>query len=174
MRMTSPTPTLSLLARDVLSLASEKIAFHPSLTLWGACCYAADDLAEDGQRGLDELSDQMGCSWEQGPLFQQLSLSGAEACEAVSALLQAATFPDLSSTIPAPAPTVEALPEAQLPTAAVLVAHAWELIDQARQHLGAHHEADVARLQIDLEQLGARLMAEVEARSAFSYREAAE
>jgi hypothetical protein len=162
MRMTSPT--LSLLARDLLLEAQAHIEAHPQCTV-GLAAHLAHH-APHPTSALEELfllpSDL-------------LDLSGAEACEAVSSLLQAADYPDLSPTIPAPAPTVEALPEAQLLTAAGLVAHAWELIDQARQHLGAHHEADVARLQIDLEQLGARLMAEVEGRSAaFSCREAAE
>lgn len=164
MRMTSPTPTLSLLARDLLLGAQARIEAAPSLTLWLACFH--QDHGPTLSHALSEVADLPA---------DLLDLSGAEACEAVSSLLQAAAFPDLSPTVPAPAPTVEALPEAQLLSATQLVAHAWALIDQARQHLGAHHEDDVARLQIDLEQLGARLMAEVEARSAaFSCREAAE
>jgi hypothetical protein len=160
--MPSPTPTLSLLARDLLMQAQASLEAAPSLTLWLAAFQAHHGPALSP--ALEEI---------QALDADLLESSGADACEAIADLLATAGYPDLD-TIPAPAPTVEQLPEERLVTAASRVAHAWELIDQARQLLGVHHEADVARLQIDLEQLGALLMNEVADRSGVSCREAAE
>ena len=99
---------LSLLAREVLSLAVEKLAFCPFLTLWMACCHAADDLGAEGQRGLDELATHQGSQEAPGPLARVFRLGGADAVEEASHLLATAGYPEPSATIPAPAPTIEA------------------------------------------------------------------
>lgn len=145
-------PILSLVARGVLSLAVEKLAFCPFLTLWMACCHAADDLGTEGQRGLDELAALLGTQEAPGPFDKVCRLRGSDAVEEATRFLQAATYPDTAPTVPAPAPTVETptpVDEAIM-VAAFCLREAWEQMERARELLGAKGDPKLSALQKDL------------------------
>jgi len=143
--MHNAPPTLTLLARDFLLEAQERIEVAPSLTLWLA-------LAQGASPALEEVLREVPTA--------VLDLSGAEACDAISHLLQTAGYPDLSClAVPAPAPTVS---EAEVLQAAALLGQAWDLIESARLLLGASHDGRLCSLLLDVQEAGSAVMEQIE------------
>lgn len=142
-----PTPTLSLLARDLLLQAQARIEAAPSLTLWLAASEA--DHAPLPSPALDEIASLPA---------ELLELSGAEACDEITHLLQTASSP-VETTIPAPAPTVEVLSEDARLRAAGVLGQAHDSLEHARLLLGAAHEGEVLSIQNQIEALSRELLA---------------
>jgi hypothetical protein len=153
----TPTVSLSLLARDLLLMAQEQIEAHPSKTLYLACFHAAHGPVLSP--ALEEIYAALDA--------EVLESSGADACELITSLLATAGYPDLQGapTVPAP-PPIEAIEEEPLLNSIAALAHVGELLQRARGLLRGHHEQGLISAESEIEAVTRALLVELDRRTA--------